>query len=72
MPTILLEVRDREKVIPLLQAAVERQHAQLELGIVKTRQRLAEFEMQYGGTLEQLATSSTPLDPLDRKDIPTS
>lgn len=66
MPTILLDVRDREKVIPLLQAALERQHAQLELGIVKTRQRLAEFEQKYGGTLEQLATGGVSLDPLDR------
>ena len=66
MPTILLEVLDREKVIPLLQAALERQHAQLELGMVKTRQRLGEFEQKYGGMLEQLATGSAPLDPLDR------
>jgi hypothetical protein len=66
MPTILLEVFDREKVIPLLQTALELQHAQLELGIVKTRQRLAELEQKYGGTLEQFAIGSAPLDPLDR------
>jgi hypothetical protein len=66
MPTILLEVFDREKVIPLLQVALERQRAQLELGIVKTRQRLAEFEQKYGGPLEQFASGSAPLEPLDR------
>ena len=66
LSTITLEVLDREKVVPLLQAALERQTADMEIGILKTRRRIEEFEQKYGRTLERLDTSSLPIDPLER------
>ena len=66
MSTITLEVLDRETVVPLLQAAIERQAAHLEMGILKTRQRIEEFEQKYGRTLERLDTNSLSIDPFER------
>ena len=66
MPTITLEVQDRGKAIPLLEAALQRQAAYVEMGIAKTRQRLQVFEQQYGCTLQEADTSGVSIDPLDR------
>ena len=66
MPTITLEVQDRATVIPLLEAALQRQVAQLELGVVKTRKRLATFEQTYGCTLDAADNTGISIDPMDR------
>ena len=66
MPTITLEVQDRGKAILLLEAALHRQAAYVEMGVAKTRQRLQAFEQQYGCTLEEAATSGVNSAPCDR------
>lgn len=66
MPTITLEVQDRGKALPLLEAALNRQAAYVEMGVAKTRQRLQAFEQQYGCTLQEADNNGVPIDPLDR------
>ncbi len=66
MTTITLEVRDKERAIPLLEAALQRQAAHLEMGILKTRRRLEEFEQKYGCTLEAVDNTLPSVDPLER------
>ena len=66
MPMLTLEVQDRGKAIPLLEAALRRQAAYMEMGVMKTRQRLQAFEQQYGCTLEETDTRGVIVDPLDR------
>ena len=68
MPTITLEVQDRGKAIALLEAALQRQVAHVEMGVVKTRQCLAAFEQKYGCTLAALDTTGVHVDPLDRAE----
>ncbi len=41
MATIILEVLDRVMAIPLIEAALEREVAHLEMAILKTRRRLS-------------------------------
>jgi len=66
MPAITLEVQDREKAIPLLEAALHRQATYVEMGVVKTRKCLEAFEQKYGCTLEQIDVRGINIDPLDR------
>ena len=66
MPTITLEVQDRGKAIPLLEAALQRQAAYVEMGVAKTRKCLQAFEQQYGCTLQEADTSGVSIAPLDR------
>jgi hypothetical protein len=66
MATITLEVRDRERAIALLEAALQKEAAHAELGIVKTRRRLEEFEQKYGCRLEELENRVASIDPLER------
>ena len=66
MPAITLEVQDREKVIPLLEAALQRQATYVEMGVVKTRQRLQAFEQKYGCKLEEADARDSNIAPLDR------
>jgi hypothetical protein len=66
MPTIILEVQDRGQAVPLLEAALQRQAAYMEMGIAKTRKRLQAFEQQYGCTLQEADTSGVSIAPLDR------
>jgi hypothetical protein len=66
MAMITLEVLDRKKAIPLLEAALARQVTHLEMGILKTRKRVEEFEQKYGCPLEQLEAGTPSIDPLDR------
>jgi hypothetical protein len=46
MPTLTLEVQDRGKAIPLLEAALQRHAVYMDMGIAKTRQRMHAFEQQ--------------------------
>jgi len=66
MRTITLEVLDREKAVPLLEAALQREAAHLEVGILKTRRRIEEFEQKYGCRLEELDHRVPWIDPLER------
>ncbi len=66
MQTITLEVQDKAKTIPLLEAALQKQASQVALGIEKTRQRLAAFDQQYGCRLEDIDRLVRQIDPLDR------
>ena len=66
MTTITLEVRDRDRAIALLEAALQKEAAHAELGIVKTRRRLEEFEQKYGCRLEELDNTVSSIDPLER------
>lgn len=66
MQTITLEVQDKAKTIPLLEAALQKQAAQVVLGIGKTRKRLVEFELKYGCRLEEVDHIAPHIDPLDR------
>lgn len=66
MQTITLEVQDKTKTIPLLEAALQKQAVQVALGIGKTRKRLAGFEQKYGCRLEDVDPTAPPIDPLDR------
>ena len=66
MPTITLEVQDKGKALSLLQAALHRQAAYVEMGLAKTRQRLQAFEQQYGCTLEDADINGVNIDPDDR------
>lgn len=66
MPTITLEVQDRGKAIALLEAALQRQVAYVEMGVSKTRQRLETFERRYGCTLAAVDATGVHVDPLDR------
>ncbi|MBI3249343.1 MAG: hypothetical protein HYZ50_22815 [Deltaproteobacteria bacterium] len=66
MQTIMLEVQDKATTIPLLEAALQKQAAQVALGIGKTRKRLGEFERKYGCRLEEVDLTAPQIDPLDR------
>ncbi len=66
MPTITLEVRDRGKVIPLLEAALQKQAAHIELGLAKTQKRVEAFEQKYGCTLDEVDRKAPYIDPLER------
>jgi hypothetical protein len=66
MPRITLEVEDRGKVIPLLEAAIQRQAAHLEIGVVKTQKRIKEFEQKYSCRLEEIDLKVPHIDPLER------
>ena len=66
MPRITREVQDSKKALPLLEAALQRQVAYVEMGISKTRQRLAALEQKYGCTLAEVAQTEVLVDPLDR------
>ena len=66
MPTLTLEVQDRGKAIPLLEAALQRQAVYVDMGVAKTRKRLQAFEQQYGCTLEEADTRGVTIDPLER------
>ena len=66
MATIMLEVRDRDRAIALLEAALQKEAAHAEMGMVKTRRRLEEFEQKYGCRLEELEHRGTSIDPLER------
>ena len=66
MPTLTLEVQDRGKAIPLLEAALQRQAAYVDMSVAKTRKRLQAFEQQYGCTLEEADTRGVTIDPLER------
>jgi hypothetical protein len=68
MPTITLEVQDRGKAIRLLEAALQRQVAHVEMGAVKTRKHLEAFEQKYGCTLAEVDNTSVNVDPLDRTE----
>jgi hypothetical protein len=68
MPTITLEVQDRGKAITLLEAALQRQVAHVEMGVIKTRQCLEAFERKYGCTLATVDTTGVDVDPLDRAE----
>ena len=48
MATITLEVLDRKKAIPLLEAALERQVTHVERGILKTRSELRNLSKNTG------------------------
>lgn len=65
MPTIILEVLDSTKVIPLLQYALEREISYMETGIMKTRKRIKELEQKYGGPLDKFRPAGPSIDPLD-------
>jgi hypothetical protein len=66
MATITLEVLDRGRALPLLEAALQREVACVEMGIVKTQQRLEEFERKYHCRLEEIDTVVRSIDPLER------
>lgn len=66
MTTITLEVLDRGKAIPFLEAALQRQVAHVEMGILKTRRRLEEFEQKYGYKLDEVENTRPSIDPLER------
>ena len=66
MPTITLEVQDSLKAVPLVEAALRRQIAYIEIGIEKTRKRIEEFEQKYGCPLDNVDTVFPTLDPLER------
>jgi hypothetical protein len=68
MPTITLEVQDRGKALPLLEAALQRQVAHVEMGAVKTRKHLEAFEQKYGCTLAEVNSTGVNVDPLDRTE----
>ncbi len=68
MPTITLEVTDRTKAVPLLEAAIRRQIAYVAIGIEKTRKRIEEFEQKYGCRLENMDRTVPALDPLHRME----
>jgi hypothetical protein len=68
MPTITLEVQDRGKAIPLLEAALQRQVAHVDMGVVKTRKRLEAFEQKYSCTLAEVNHTGANVDPLDRAE----
>jgi len=57
MATITLEVRDRERAIALLEAALQKEAAHAEMGIVKTRRRLEEFEGPEQNKLSRMEMS---------------
>ncbi len=66
MPTIILEVQDRAKAVPLLEAAIHRQVAHGAMGIEKTRKRIEAFEQKHGCRLEEVETTVLNIDPLER------
>ena len=57
---------DRGTALPLLAAALQRAGACVELGRVKTHQRLEECERQYHCRLEERDTAVRSIDPLER------
>jgi type III secretory pathway component EscV len=66
VPTIILEVQDSLKTVPLLEAAIHRQIAYVAMGIDKTRKRIDAFEQKYGCRLEDVDKTVPVLDPLER------
>jgi hypothetical protein len=66
MTTITLEVLDRRRVIPLIEAALQREVAHLEMGILKTQRRIETFEQKYDCKLEEIEEKVPSMDPLER------
>ena len=66
VPTIILEVQDSLKTVPLLEAAIHRQIAYVAMGIDKTRKRIDAFEQKYGCCLEDVDNTVPVFDPLER------
>ena len=66
MATLTLEVLDRGKTLPLLEAALQREAAHLEIGILKTQRRIEEFEQKDSCKLEELNSIMVSIDPLER------
>ncbi|MGH8065513.1 MAG: hypothetical protein ACRERE_09795 [Candidatus Entotheonellia bacterium] len=66
MTTITLEVLDRGKAIPLIEAALQKEVAHLEIGILKTRRRIEAFEQKYDCKLGEIDHKAPSIDPLER------
>jgi hypothetical protein len=47
---VTIKTRDRAKLKPLLESAIENEMKLLSLGLDRTRKRLAEFEQEYNMT----------------------
>ena len=65
MTTITFEVLDRGRVIPLIEAALQREVAHLEIGILKTRRRIEAFEQKYDCKLDEIDDKAPSIDPLE-------
>jgi hypothetical protein len=50
---LTIRTNDRATLEPILKAAIENEKKMLSLGLERTRQRLAEYEQQYGMTSDQ-------------------
>jgi hypothetical protein len=50
---LTIRTNDRATLEPVLKAAIENEKKMLSLGLERTRQRLAEYERQYGMTSDQ-------------------
>lgn len=50
---LTIRTNDRATLEPILKAAIENEKKMLSLGLERTRQRLAEYERQYGMTSDQ-------------------
>jgi hypothetical protein len=50
---LTIRTNDRATLEPILKAAIENEKKMLSLGLERTRQRLAEYERQYGRTSDQ-------------------
>ena len=66
MTTITIEVLDRGKAIPLIEAALQKEVGHLEIVILKTRRRIEAFEQKYDCKLDEIDDKVPSIDPLER------
>ena len=60
-----IQTTDTEAAIRLIRSGLLKEAAFLRLGIEKTTGRIAHFEEQYGGSIQELASSITLIDDID-------
>ena len=65
MESLTIQTTDSEAAVRLIRSGLLKEAAFLRLGIEKTTGRIFHFEEKYGGSLQELVSSTTPIDDID-------
>ena len=65
MESLTIQTTDSEAAMRLIRSGLLKEAAFLRLGIEKTIGRIAHFEEKYGCSLQELISSTTPIDDID-------
>ncbi|MDE0042268.1 MAG: hypothetical protein OXT74_09545 [Candidatus Poribacteria bacterium] len=60
-----IQTTDSQAAARLIRSGLLKEAAFLRLGIEKTTGRIFHFEEKYGGSLQELVSSTTPVDDID-------